>query len=356
MSHQPERKEKDCLNCGTIVHARYCHICGQENIQTRQGFWSLTRHFIYDIFHFDGKFFDSLKYLFTKPGYIPAEYIKGRRQSFLDPIRMYLFTSAIFFLVFFALKDPGTAIIASAGDLTLSQERRVEMAADLIKDTLNSDNGKFEKINLLLDTSKSVGLLPVSDTDNIESKFLIFKNNRTYILQGRDRANEIKVDSTDWLSKSIADRYRRYKRSFGDDFNAMLSDFSSRIMHKLPYILFVSLPVFALILKLLYLRRKKYLYADHVVITLYHYILAFILLLLFFILEAIAIKTQWDFLEIIGMVLILSIEVYLLVAMKRFYGQRFGKTFLKFILLNLLAFISLMFILTIFVIFSIFQL
>src|SRR5215203_1483352 len=93
VSHQPERKEKDCLNCGATVIGRYCHICGQENVVTKESFWSLTKHFVYDILHFDSKFFDTLKYIFTKPGLVQKEYIKGRRASFLHPIRMYLFTS-----------------------------------------------------------------------------------------------------------------------------------------------------------------------------------------------------------------------------------------------------------------------
>ncbi len=105
MSHQPERKEKNCLNCGTEVMGRFCHVCGQENIVTHQGFWSLTKHFVYDVLHFDGKFFHTLAYIFTRPGFVARQYAEGKRMSYLDPIRMYLFTSAIFFLVFFSVNS-----------------------------------------------------------------------------------------------------------------------------------------------------------------------------------------------------------------------------------------------------------
>ncbi|HEU0064055.1 MAG TPA: DUF3667 domain-containing protein, partial [Flavisolibacter sp.] len=96
MSHQPERKDRNCLNCGATVIARYCHVCGQENIVTKMGFWALIRHFLYDLFHFDGKFFDTLKNLFFKPGIIATEYTHGKRTKYLDPVRMYLFTSTVF--------------------------------------------------------------------------------------------------------------------------------------------------------------------------------------------------------------------------------------------------------------------
>ena len=105
MSHGKERKEKDCLNCGTAVYGRYCHVCGQENAEPKETFFGMVAHFFYDITHFDGKFFTTLKDLLFYPGFLSAEYMKGRRMSYLNPIRMYVFTSAIFFLIFFSISE-----------------------------------------------------------------------------------------------------------------------------------------------------------------------------------------------------------------------------------------------------------
>ena len=60
-------------------------------------------HFFYDITHFDGSFFVTLKDLLFKPGFLSREYMLGRRKKYLHPVRMYVFTSAVFFLVFFSL-------------------------------------------------------------------------------------------------------------------------------------------------------------------------------------------------------------------------------------------------------------
>jgi hypothetical protein len=81
----------------------YCHNCGQENIEPKESVWHLVTHFFQDITHFDGKFFTSMKLLILKPGFLSREYMLGRRASYLNPVRMYLFTSAIFFLIFFSL-------------------------------------------------------------------------------------------------------------------------------------------------------------------------------------------------------------------------------------------------------------
>ncbi|HQS55851.1 MAG: hypothetical protein B7Y15_10780, partial [Bacteroidetes bacterium 24-39-8] len=102
MSHQKERQEKNCLNCYSEVHGRFCQVCGQENIETKESFWSLATHFVYDVTHFDGKFFSTLKYLLFRPGFLSQEYLRGRRTAYLHPIRMYVFTSAIFFLILFS--------------------------------------------------------------------------------------------------------------------------------------------------------------------------------------------------------------------------------------------------------------
>ena len=101
MSHLPQRKEKNCLNCGTTVIGKYCHVCGQENIEPKESVWQLISHFFSDITHFDGKFFTSMKDLVLRPGFLSKEYMRGKRASYLNPIRMYLFTSFVFFLVFF---------------------------------------------------------------------------------------------------------------------------------------------------------------------------------------------------------------------------------------------------------------
>ncbi len=102
MSHLAQRKEKNCLNCGTTVVGKYCHNCGQENVDPKESVWQLLSHFFSDITHFDGKFFSTLKDLLFKPGFLSKEYMNGRRARYLNPIRMYLFTSFIFFLVFFS--------------------------------------------------------------------------------------------------------------------------------------------------------------------------------------------------------------------------------------------------------------
>jgi hypothetical protein len=45
------------------------------------------------ILHFDGKFFTSARYIFTRPGFLTTEFIAGRRARYMHPVRLYFFAS-----------------------------------------------------------------------------------------------------------------------------------------------------------------------------------------------------------------------------------------------------------------------
>src|SRR5690349_22469253 len=109
---------------------RYCHVCGQENVEPKESFLHLVTHFFNDITHFDGKFFTTLKDLLFKPGFLSKEYMIGRRASYLNPIRMYVFTSAIFFLLFFSFFESKAPlkIVPTINGKTLEQIDKMDSA------------------------------------------------------------------------------------------------------------------------------------------------------------------------------------------------------------------------------------
>jgi hypothetical protein len=356
VSHQPHRKENNCLNCGAIVNGRFCTECGQENIEPKQNFWSLFTHFIYDVFHFDGKFFDTLRYLLFKPGFVPKEYIKGKRQNYLDPIRMYLFTSAVFFLIFFSVANPGEAV-----DITKQQQlnrmERYNFAAEINKRLgQHPDDTILQKqINLVLDTSYSIYLLKDSTGNLTDSSFPVTYRGDNFLMRGKKNRSTF-ITSSDWVGRLALEKWKVFKEKYGDDQNAIIKELIRSFLHKLPYILFVSLPFFALLLKLLYIRRKDFFYSDHAVFTLYHYIFSFLILLLFFIMNKVEEVTGWGFLSTLGLLIFFSGGIYLLIAMKRFYGQAWRKTFLKFFILNLFGLLLMAILMFVFIILSFIQL
>ena len=359
MSHQPERTEKNCLNCGTTVAGRFCQKCGQENIVNKQSVWGLVTHFVYDIFHFDGKFFDTLKRLLFKPGLVPKEYIAGRRTTYLDPIRMYLFTSALFFLLLFSFKFSKENIINFDQDeRSMTKLERLDYASSLRQQWLQRPGDTIIKkqLSYLLDTTALIKIDDKGKPTN-DSSFLIQLNGQEYLMKVKGKRKETEIIVGGGLfGKTLKPKWQAYRRKFADDDRAMITDLLSTFAHKFPYLLFVSLPFFALILKLLYVRRKEFFYSDHAVFTLYHYIFTFILLLVYATVLEINKWLDWGIISFLATLLFLSGGVYLFISMKRFYGQGWAKTLGKFLLLNILALLAILLLMIVFVLLSVFQL
>jgi len=92
------------------------------------------------------------------------------------------------------------------------------------------------------------------------------------------------------------------------------------------WMMLIMMPMLALVLKLLYIRRKFY-YFEHLVFSFHTHTFAFLLLALLLILNNFL--PDWIFAW--GT---LGLAVYLYLAMKRFYGQSWMKTLVKFVLAN----------------------
>jgi hypothetical protein len=112
------RHENNCLNCGTTLEGKYCHNCGQENLEIKETFGHMMNHAISDYFHFDHQFFHTLKPLFFKPGYLTNEYMAGRRAQYLHPVKMYIFISLVYFLLFFQQKGGSSPVIFTDKEMT----------------------------------------------------------------------------------------------------------------------------------------------------------------------------------------------------------------------------------------------
>jgi hypothetical protein len=336
VSHQPLRTETNCLNCGTDVAGRYCQNCGQENIVNKQSAWSLITHFIYDIFHFDGKFFETMRYIFLRPGKVPSEYVAGRRQKYLDPIRMYLFTSAVFFLIFFGVSRFNFEGKEITG-LPLSPASRYELAVTVRP---NTDSFSRYVLREVLDTNRVIYLksLRRSNPDSL----VTFRGGRYGFASERDTFAFLQgswARGNSWLQRFARSRIERIREKVKHGDETPQSLIFKGLLHRLPYLLFVSLPFFALLLKLLYIRRHKvYFYSDHLIFTLYHYIFSFFLLLLVLLSTKAGDRTGWDIFSWINFILIVYANYYLYKGLRVFYEQSRGKTLVKFVLLNLLAF------------------
>ena len=103
----------------------------------------------------------------------------------------------------------------------------------------------------------------------------------------------------------------------------------AKILEYMSWAFFLMLPVFALILKLVYLRRKQN-YMRHLIFSIH--IHAFIYMVMIAVVGMY--MTISGNIETLTGIIILSVPIYFIVAMRRFYGQGLGKVFLKFIVVS----------------------
>jgi hypothetical protein len=405
LSHAPERKEKVCLNCSADLHGLYCHRCGQQNVEPKESVWGLITHFFYDITHFDGKFFSTLKYLAIRPGFLSAEYIKGRRASYLNPIRMYIFTSALFFIIFFSVTgidnigpspnnddDDSTATdsisIARARAAALkfadtkADSQAILKALNRLEDSLESKETKLSNPTERLSNSKQANTSGVKgdtgavkgniartdddDTADVKPKrkkknggwaFKMTRLDYKTVEQYDSVQNTLPPDKRDnWFERLMTRRQIVLKKKYGDDGTTLMKAWLNAFFHQFPKLLFVSLPIFALILRLLYIRRKQFYYVDHGIFSIHIYIFSFIVLLISMGLSWLSSASGWSLFDWLQLPLWLYLIYYDYKAMRNFYGQGTGKTLVKFILLNVLAQITIIILFAVFFIFAAFQL
>lgn len=353
MSHLPERKEKICLNCGAALHGRFCHYCGQENIEPKDSFWHLVTHFVYDVIHFDGKFFSTLKYLLFRPGFLSHEYLRGRRADYLHPIRMYVFTSAFFFLIFFGFYQTEKIVaVTETKDTAEKVMSRLERQKGKLEVALaNAKNGvTAEQIRDRLKKTESDIVLLKGDSTKLDSVQSLPKGGFSMMSFDDKKINTTlsSVREYDSLQAALPESERdgffvraierqnvHLREKYKGDSKASLQAITNKFIHLFPQMLFVSLPLFALILQAMYARRRQFYYVNHVIYSIHLYCATFIIILSGLWVDSIVKKITHEEYSIIGTVFTLSGFFYLYKSMRNFYQQRRAKTILKYILLLL---------------------
>ncbi len=315
--------------------------------------WGLITHFFNDITHFDGKFFSTVKYLMWKPGFLPAEYVRGRRANYLDPIRMYIFTSAVFFLILYATVDTS---FLDESDSDKAKERAASIIAQrsaALTDTSfksnetdsTDDAGSFPGISKGYNPKPGLEI----DTTSVGEPFKYASRFRNIKEYDSVQLQLAKGDRDNWITRTLTRRQIQVRLKYGGistkEFRTALVD---KFVHSFPYLLFISLPLYALYLQLLYIRNKKNFYVEHMIFLIHLYIFSFIVLMVYFALGAINNRLDSTWIDVLKFALFIFGIVYTVRAMRRYYEQGWLKTIVKFIVFNMLTGISMGFLFLLF--------
>ena len=130
---------------------------------------------------------------------------------------------------------------------------------------------------------------------------------------------------TSYWNAFLYSKSKEWGDAFGDEH--YWEEFIDRVLSRISIALFFLLPIFTLIVSLLYIRRK-FNYTENLVFVFHVQTVFFLLLLVFMIVDRITDS------NIAIVIFLLTFMIYLYLAMRKFYGQGWFKTLIKYIMLN----------------------
>lgn len=88
-----------CKNCGSEYSGNYCNNCGQKAKVGRLTFRSVIDNWMYGLTNCDTGILFTCKELFTRPGRMMADYIRGKRVIYFQPFPMLFITAGLYGLI-----------------------------------------------------------------------------------------------------------------------------------------------------------------------------------------------------------------------------------------------------------------
>lgn len=311
-----------CLNCGHSLNDRFCSHCGQDSKEFKRSVWKVFFQFFETFTDFDNKLWSSLWPLLFKPGYLTVKYLEGKRKRFLNPIQMYAFFSFIFFLTAFYLPD---------SDPNKSTPRKIlsktvkEGNADALNE-LDDEEDKKDSVGLKEPSKQTNGAHFKVGGDTTKANIDFDGPEKT--AQIYDSIQRLMPDSAKdgFVKSSLKRKFISIAERFEKNDESLVDEFFDGFKSNLPNVIILLLPLIALVLKILYIRRMFY-YVEHLIFAIHIHCFTFLLFSIWLITELIFPSLD----DHVGWMFIL-LFVYVFVAMKRMFSQSGIRTFVKFIL------------------------
>lgn len=367
-----KRKSPICHNCSSPLEEtfNFCPSCGQSNSDNNVTFMTLVKEFIDNYLGIDSKMAHSAIPFMIKPGNLTNRFQEGKIKHFIHPIRLYFVMSLFYFFTISYLLSGIDLRTIDEDDINYSGDVNFELLKtgnrwsllpdstkiDILPDTLVSQFADIATFDQLYDSMtvklgadslknftvpiKSVQL-PIGEERDVERFHRLARDRRISdkafmdSLAGKNGNMNISGDFFD--KDQEAHIQGQVRKIFVND-----EGFKGFVLGNLPLMMFILIPLFAGVLKFIYVRRK-HLYIKHVVHALHVHSFAYLayglgLLLMF------KVFTQSNFPNAnieawrwaIGSISFVLVSTYVYISFLKVYKQGWFKTLIKF---NIVGFI-----------------
>lgn len=285
-----KNKLPQCLNCQQALPnaENFCPNCGQKNHATRLTLHSLFNDLFNAIFNVDARLWVTLKMAIFNIGQLVKEFNAGQRKKYVAPVQFYLFCSLIYF------------VILGIGNNYYYLEADATIQETTLADSLTIGTG-FSKMKVSSEEFKAIPNFSNQQIDSLLQQKNIPVNifNRIAVKQG---------------TKILL--------------SGGLNNFAQQLSSLFSTGMFLLMPIFGWLLYLFFRRTYPY-YIEHLIFSIYFHSIAFLILSFYLLIPLI---TGINSLKVVFLFLLF---IFLLLALKQFYGFNWFKTVSYFILLNL---------------------
>jgi Protein of unknown function (DUF3667) len=248
-----------CENCGAELQGHWCAKCGQPAIEYRRSFRYVVADLLNEFLNWDSKFFTTIALLILKPWRLTNEFLAGKRVRYVNPLRLYLLASILFF---FAVNYGAKGI--RFDPTKFPEEKRAKVAA-AIADKRGEIEAELKKENLTPEQRQKVQKALDYLTKPTSSATTTATPEQTPSATAAPSASPTAESGQQtpferWIEG-------RAKEKMGEH-GTKMGLFISTLFSNLPYMMLCCIPLFACVLKVLYIRRGLF-YIDHLIYALH---------------------------------------------------------------------------------------
>lgn len=361
----------DCANCGTPLLGEHCYACGQPVKGLVRHFSSLVGDVLDSVFEWDGRLPRTLWPLLAKPGYLTTEYLVGHRIRYVSPFRLFFFLAVLTFFI-----GKLTVSFGESGGVNFGGDNDIETALTVEDVEKARDKALAELAEAKAEIAAGVDKTTqagneAADIGRRASEAAITGGETAVRAQAEDRIRRLRAAeqagqpppppnvarlsfgggdwdadknpiaiawlpafANDWLNRQAARVQKNIPRLQEDP-----DLFKDAMLGAVPSTLFVLLPVFALMLKALYLFKRR-LYMEHLIVALHSHAFLCLAVLLLFVLMALGHwlapqgGTPGVVFGLLEAAIWIWMPLYLLLMQKRVYAQGWPMTLLKYTVLG----------------------
>lgn len=312
---------RPCPNCDQLLWGQYCANCGQRARTRMITLWELLQDAGDLIASLDSRLWRTLGLLLFRPGRLTIDYLEGKRARYVPPFRLFISASIVFFFVASLLTDFNIGDDVVINDETPATEAPASPEAPPPASPEAPPDAAPE-------TGPEAATGSGADPDTLDMNITV---------GGARLDGACNVDYSgvpDWLSELVPpERAREICQRITLDRGR---SFMRAVLSNIPAMMFLFLPVMALVMKLAYPLSGRY-YAEHLLFLVHYHSFFYIFSLLLILLEQGGTRLAPGTLPtgLINGAAFIYLMVYLFRALRRVYGQGFWLTLFKYVLMGL---------------------